>query len=105
MAWRKNELQLGRIARLTAGALICVSALAFACAPAQAHRYRRLHHYGHYAHYAHYPRTARHALTAAPASPAFSAIVVDANSGRTLYGAYEDGLRHPASITKVMTLY
>ena len=35
----------------------------------------------------------------------FSAIVVDANSGRTLYSAYEDGLRHPASITKVMTLY
>jgi D-alanyl-D-alanine carboxypeptidase len=30
---------------------------------------------------------------------------VDANSGRTLYRAEEDGLRHPASITKVMTLY
>ena len=42
---------------------------------------------------------------AVPASPAFSAIVVDANSGRTLYGVAEDGLRHPASITKVMTLY
>ena len=42
---------------------------------------------------------------AVPSWPAFSAIVVDANSGRTLYGAAEDGLRHPASITKVMTLY
>ena len=40
-----------------------------------------------------------------PASPAFSAIVVDANSGQTLYSADENGLRHPASITKVMTLY
>ena len=32
-------------------------------------------------------------------------MVVDANSGRTLYAVAEDGLRHPASITKVMTLY
>ncbi len=31
--------------------------------------------------------------------------MVDANSGRTLYGVAEDGLRHPASVTKVMTLY
>ncbi|MGC9958995.1 serine hydrolase [Roseiarcus sp.] len=38
-------------------------------------------------------------------SPAFSALVVDANSGKTLYAADENGLRHPASITKVMTLY
>ena len=42
---------------------------------------------------------------AVPGSPAFSAIVVDANSGQTLYSADENGLRHPASITKVMTLY
>ena len=35
----------------------------------------------------------------------FSAIVVDANSGRTLYSRSEHELRHPASVTKVMTLY
>jgi D-alanyl-D-alanine carboxypeptidase len=35
----------------------------------------------------------------------FSAIVVDGNSGRTLYGRAEHELRHPASVTKVMTLY
>ena len=59
------------------------------------------------AHYAHraYPRYASVAAGAVPSSPAFSAIVVDANSGRTLYSADENGLRHPASITKVMTLY
>lgn len=34
-----------------------------------------------------------------------AAIVVDANSGRTLYARNEHDLRHPASITKVMTLY
>ncbi|AZG76496.1 serine hydrolase [Methylocystis rosea] len=35
----------------------------------------------------------------------FSAIVVDANSGRALYSRSEHELRHPASVTKVMTLY
>jgi D-alanyl-D-alanine carboxypeptidase len=38
-------------------------------------------------------------------NPAFSAIVVDENTGRELYGVNENALRHPASITKVMTLY
>ena len=35
----------------------------------------------------------------------FAAMVVDSNSGRTLYAVNENELRHPASITKVMTLY
>ncbi|MDQ0504792.1 D-alanyl-D-alanine carboxypeptidase [Xanthobacter agilis] len=34
-----------------------------------------------------------------------SAIVVDANTGRVLYEDDADALRHPASVTKVMTLY
>src|SRR5208283_5396496 len=55
--------------------------------------------YGHAAHYA------RHSVAAIPASPAFSALVVDANTGRTLYSVADDAPRHPASITKVMTLY
>src|SRR5215468_10865869 len=38
-------------------------------------------------------------------SPPYAAIVVDANSGRVLHGANPDSLRHPASITKIMTLY
>ena len=107
MAWRKGHSRFGRLARLAAGALISVSALGFASAPAEAHHYRRLgHHYSHYGHYARYAHVhyARH-WTAAYSSPAFSALVVDANSGRTLYSVAEDGLRHPASITKVMTLY
>ncbi|BAS00891.1 D-alanyl-D-alanine carboxypeptidase [Blastochloris viridis] len=35
----------------------------------------------------------------------YSAIVVDANTGRVLHEANADALRHPASITKIMTLY
>jgi D-alanyl-D-alanine carboxypeptidase len=38
-------------------------------------------------------------------SPAFASIIVDANSGATLESNNADGLRHPASLTKVMTLY
>jgi len=37
--------------------------------------------------------------------PHFAAIVVDGNTGAMLYGRNENELRHPASITKVMTLY
>ncbi|MCX7898974.1 MAG: SPOR domain-containing protein, partial [Methylocystis sp.] len=35
----------------------------------------------------------------------FAAIVMDANSGRELWGHAVHELRHPASVTKVMTLY
>src|SRR6202020_608384 len=70
-------------------------------------RYARAVHYGRSAHYARHasPRRTFVAEGAVPNSPAFSALVIDANSGRTLYSADENGLRHPASITKVMTLY
>src|SRR5271166_6806760 len=109
MAWRTIDLHLGRLARFGAGALTAVSAFAFAAAPAEAHHYRHYRHYAHYAHYgqvAHYGAThARRSAAAVPASPVFSAIVVDANTGQTLWSVAEDAPRHPASITKVMTLY
>ncbi|MGY2052829.1 serine hydrolase [Methylobacterium sp. JK268] len=38
-------------------------------------------------------------------NPPFAAMVVDVKSGRVLHAVNEDALRHPASITKVMTLY
>src|SRR3954471_3753760 len=38
-------------------------------------------------------------------SPAFSSIIVDGNSGATLSANNPDALRHPASLTKIMTLY
>ena len=37
--------------------------------------------------------------------PAYAAIVVDANSGAVLHSASPDAQRHPASLTKIMTLY
>ena len=51
-------------------------------------------------------RGAKKVYRAAPAyAPPFAALVVDANSGKVLYSQNADALRHPASITKVMTLY
>src|SRR3954463_8833833 len=38
-------------------------------------------------------------------SPAFASIIVDGNSGATLSANNPDALRHPASLTKIMTLY
>jgi D-alanyl-D-alanine carboxypeptidase len=42
---------------------------------------------------------------AASYQPPYSAIVVDANTGKVLHEASPDGIRHPASLTKIMTLY
>ena len=45
------------------------------------------------------------ALHSAEAKPLFSAIAVDARTGKILFSSDIDGSRHPASLTKVMTLY
>ncbi|WP_312794369.1 D-alanyl-D-alanine carboxypeptidase [Tianweitania sp.] len=41
----------------------------------------------------------------AASNPRYAAIVVDANTGKTLYSSSADGSRYPASLTKMMTLY
>jgi D-alanyl-D-alanine carboxypeptidase len=38
-------------------------------------------------------------------NPPYAAIVVDVKTGKTLHAENADAIRHPASITKVMTLY
>ncbi|MCA3556038.1 D-alanyl-D-alanine carboxypeptidase [Aestuariivirga sp.] len=43
--------------------------------------------------------------TAAYAGPKFAALTVDARNGKVLYASDIDGIRHPASLTKMMTLY
>ena len=95
----------------TARALVSVLALAFAGAllatPAQARHHHR-HHHAHHAHagrHAHAAVHHRHGHGATRAVSTNAAIVVDGATGRMLFGVDEDALRHPASITKVMTLY
>ena len=43
--------------------------------------------------------------TMATARPKYAAIVIDANTGQILHAHDADGLRHPASLTKLMTLF
>ncbi len=95
----------------TARTLVSALALAFAVAgfstPAQARRHHH-HHHVHHAHAGHHARFAArhgrgHRETAAVSTNA--AIVVDGATGRELFGVDENALRHPASITKVMTLF
>lgn len=47
------------------------------------------------------------AMSAVPAqaAPRAAAIVIDANTGKTLYSSNGDAVRYPASLTKMMTLY
>jgi D-alanyl-D-alanine carboxypeptidase len=63
----------------------------------------RRHHHAR-AHHAHSGHGHRHA-NLEDYSPPFASIVVDGNSGAVLQAASADALRHPASLTKVMTLY
>src|SRR5216683_6535928 len=56
----------------------------------------------HASHGAHESRHSNH--ESAPAPP-YASIVLDANSGRALHADQADELRHPASLTKIMTLY
>jgi D-alanyl-D-alanine carboxypeptidase len=50
-------------------------------------------------------RGKRTATATSSYSPGYAAIVVDANSGSILHSASADAIRHPASLTKIMTLY
>jgi len=47
----------------------------------------------------------RHAPHADSSGPPYAAIVIDANTGAVLHAANPDEPRHPASLTKIMTLY
>ncbi len=103
---------------LLAAAGLFAASLLMACllaAPAEAHHRAHAHHaareyrryfprrFAHERHATHSRRYSRVRISAP--SRNFAAIVVDGNSGRTLYARNEDEPRHPASITKVMTLY
>ena len=81
----------GRTARYLALALATVSLTLMFTDHADA---RRRHHRHHRAHVQH-----------SSYNPPFASIIVDANSGTTLQATNPDAIRHPASLTKIMTLY
>jgi D-alanyl-D-alanine carboxypeptidase len=98
-----GELRIGfvRLAPLAAGLCLAASVLGAATNSAEARLRHRHHHFARFV-----PPSRQNASTPAEVDPAkYSAIVVDANTGRELWGVNENATRHPASITKVMTLY
>src|SRR5262249_30652308 len=58
--------------------------------------YRRYYYVRHVTH---------HSIRDNGYSPAYATIVVDANTGKVLDERNADSQRHPASLTKIMTLY
>ena len=76
------------------GFVAVTTAVAFTTDIAEARRYYRHHHY-----------VRHHSEERESYSPAFSSIIVDGNSGATLSSNNPDASRHPASLTKIMTLY
>lgn len=96
---------------VAAGLVVFTTTLAFH--PDEADARRRGHHAASQQKPVKHVRAKRaRAASAASAIPAdmrnnprYAAIVVDVKTGRTLYEASPEALRHPASITKVMTLY
>jgi len=93
--FRKNSAS-SRLVRVGALGLFAVTAAVLTSESADAHRN---HHSRHYVHHRHHDDDRDNY------SPQFSSIIVDANSGATLSANSPDGIRHPASLTKIMTLY
>jgi D-alanyl-D-alanine carboxypeptidase len=98
MASVDSEARFGlRYCLLASAAVAAALTITGDVADARRHHHSRLHH-------AHAGHGHRHA-SLEDYSPPFASIVVDGNSGAVLQAASPDALRHPASLTKVMTLY
>ena len=94
---RSNLVTSRRLRVCSFGFVAVTAAITFTTDIAEARRYRHYHHTVH--HYR------SHSEDRDSYSPAFSQIIVDANSGATLTSNNPDASRHPASLTKIMTLY
>jgi len=92
----RTTLASSRVLRACVLGLVTITtAVIYTSDSADARRYRHRH----------YARHAHHQQARESYSPAFSSIIVDGNSGATLSANNPDASRHPASLTKIMTLY
>jgi D-alanyl-D-alanine carboxypeptidase len=91
----RTNLASSRLLRVCGFGLVTItSAVIFTTSAADARYYR----HRQYAYHSHHEAQESY-------SPAFSSIIVDGNSGATLASNNPDAQRHPASLTKIMTLY
>ncbi|MGH6835391.1 MAG: serine hydrolase [Methylocella sp.] len=98
-----------RTRKAVAGFGLALVVASFTAPPAEAHYWRPHRHAWRHTHFEnrrHHKESIRYrSARGGSATSNIAAIVVDGNSGRTLYARNENELRFPASITKVMTLY
>src|SRR3954464_10599295 len=87
----RTTLASSRALRVCAlGLVTFTSAILISSESAEARRYKHRRH---------------HHVVRESYSPQFSSIIVDGNSGAVLSSNNPDGIRRPASLTKIMTLY
>src|SRR5207244_11569685 len=87
----RTTLASSRALRVCAlGLITFTTAILISSESAEARRYKHRRH---------------HHVVRESYSPQFSSIIVDGNSGAVLASNSPDGSRHPASLTKIMTLY
>ena len=100
----RSEASLG-LRSFVVGLAAAVAAVTFSSNSADARYHRGYVRYARHAIIA--PRAARayRHVHAEGYSPPTSAIVVDGNTGAVLHASNAEALRHPASLTKIMTLY
>ena len=111
MAWLSSKARRG-LRSGTVGLAAAATALSIGSDGADARHHHRVHvsyvHVSHARHSASSGHISGHVHRHAHSeeySPPGSSIVVDGNSGAVLQAANQDAPRHPASLTKVMTLY
>jgi D-alanyl-D-alanine carboxypeptidase len=93
----------GAFCRATLGIAAILAIVAVTSDPADARSRRHRHSHSESAHHRqHRPEPSERASNS---EPRYADIVVDVNSGRVLHETNPDSLRHPASLTKIMTLY
>jgi len=101
MAMMRIEARNGlRCGVVSLAAIVAVLTITSDAADARHHRRLRVHYVS-----AHHVARAHHAARAEDYSPPSASIVVDGNTGAVLQASNPDAPRHPASLTKIMTLY
>jgi D-alanyl-D-alanine carboxypeptidase len=93
----RNGLRYGVV---SLAAIVAVLTITSDAADARHHRRLRVHYVS-----AHHVARAHHHARAEDYSPPSASIVVDGNTGAVLQASNPDAPRHPASLTKIMTLY
>jgi D-alanyl-D-alanine carboxypeptidase len=101
MAMMRMEARNGlRYGVVSLAAIVAVLTITSDAADARHHRRLRVHYVS-----AHHVARAHHQARAEDYSPPSASIVVDGNTGAVLQASNPDAPRHPASLTKIMTLY